>query len=344
MKQNLLIHPLLFVAMLLVVISGCEKDDDNGQENVTILSTIEVTEITVNTATSGGNITDDGGTTVIARGVCWSTNKNPTIDDNKTEDGTGVGSFTSSIKKLEPNTTYYVRAYATNSANTGYGSVISFTTQESGVTDIDGNTYETVTIGDQTWMAENLKVTHYADGTSIPLVTDNTEWANLGNNETDKAYCYYKNNVNGEADIYGVLYTYAAATNGDNSGSNVQGVCPDGWHLPSSEEWTQLTDYLEGENVAGGKLKEIGTIEAGTGLWFDPNSLATNETGFSALPGGARDGNGAFSAVGSNGYWWSATEYSPSNAYFRVMLFDCSYVTWRHYNKGLGLSVRCVRD
>jgi len=132
-KKRIMRLPLLLILLMgffLVFAISCDKEDDNnGQENVPVLSTTEVTEITANTATSGGNITDDGGTTVTARGICWSTNENPTIDDNKTEDGTGAGSFTSSITDLEPNTTYYVRAYATNSVGTGYGSAMSFTTQ-----------------------------------------------------------------------------------------------------------------------------------------------------------------------------------------------------------------------
>ena len=114
--------------------------------------------------------------------------------------------------------------------------------------DYDGNFYQTVQIGNQVWMTENLKVTHYADGTTIPLVTDNTAWGNLDDNNTDKAYCYYNNDANGEGDIYGTLYTWAAAMNGASSSSanpsGVQGVCPTGWHLPSNAEWTELTDYL----------------------------------------------------------------------------------------------------
>ena len=264
------------------------------------LSTNAISNITETRATSGGQVTDDGGATVTARGVCWSISSNPTTTNSHTSDGTGTGTFTSSLTGLTSNTTYYVRAYATNSQGTAYGEQMTFIAGNNGCTDYDGNTYQTITIGSQEWMAENLKVTHYANGTVIPLVTDNTAWANLGNNNTDKAYCYY-NNSDANKDTYGALYTYAAATNGDNDGTT-QGVCPTGWHLPGDAEWTELTDYIGGTSVAGGKMKETGTTH-----WNSPNTGATNESGFTALPGGRRDSsNGAFSNVGYYGYWWSA--------------------------------------
>ncbi len=208
-----------------------------------------------------------------------------------------------------------------------------------GLTDIDGNTYTSVIIGGKEWMAENLKVTHYPNGDPIPLVTDNTAWDNLGNNNTDDAYCYYNNDVNS---IYGALYTYAAAI-GDNWEKDLvenQGVCPDGWHLPSDAEWTELTDYLGGEAVAGGKLKEAGTTH-----WIAPNAGATNESGFTALPGGGRVGNyGTFFGLGYNGYWWSVTQGNNSKAWRRSLYCRNSVVSRYFSNKSPGFSVRCVRD
>ena len=133
-------------------------------------------------------------------------------------------------------------------------------------------------------------------------------------------------------ETYGYLYDWETACD----------VCPDGWHLPTDAEWTELTDYL-GEN-AGGKLKATGTIEAGTGLWYDPNTGATNETGFTALPGGGRYDGGAFSSIGYVGGWWSATESSASIAWGRTMTYDDSNVTWNYFTKELGFSVRCLRD
>ena len=206
------------------------------------------------------------------------------------------------------------------------------------VTDYDGNVYPTVTIDTQVWMAENLKTTHYADGTAIPLVNTTSTWDSL--TSTSKAYCWYNDDIGNKA-TYGALYTWAAAMNGAASAtanpSGVQGVCPTGWHLPSDAEWTQLTDYLGG--VSGGKLKETGTTH-----WTSPNTGATNETGFTALPGGVRDYDGNFFSIGNYGFWWSATEFSIGNAWCRRMLYDYSSVIRGNDNKEVGFSVRCVRD
>ena len=315
------------------------------QARFPVLSTREVTDITENSATSGGNITDDGGVLITAHGVCWSTNENPTIDDNKTEDGTGAGSFTSSVTGLEPNTTYYLRAYATNSAGTSYGSIMSFTTQEgsSGSTFTDprdGKVYQTVVIGNQVWMAENL-----AYLPSVNMVADGSEDA------AGSYYYVYGYDGTNVADAkatdnyatYGVLYNWTAAMDGEASSttnpSGIQGVCPAGWHLPSDAEWTELTDYLGGTSGAGGKLKETGTTH-----WVSPNTGATNETGFTALPGGYRGSRGAFGYIGYDGVWWSATELSAPNAWGRVMFLDYSSVSRFDYLKEVGFSVRCVRD
>jgi len=207
------------------------------------------------------------------------------------------------------------------------------------VTDYDGNTYNTVTIGTQEWMAENLKVTHYPNGDAIPNVTDNTAWKNFEDNNTDDAYSFYNNdNTTG----YGALYTYAAAIGDDWTKDNAdgQGVCPDGWHLPADAEWTTLTDYLGGESVAGGKMKEIGTIH-----WNNPNTGADNSSGFSALPDGYRSSyDGTFSNLGNYGYWWSATESDSSLAYYRYLGNDSAEATNFDNNKSAGFSVRCVRD
>lgn len=195
------------------------------------------------------------------------------------------------------------------------------------VRDYDGNVYGVVTIGTQIWMAENLKTTKYNDGTAIPLVTDNTEWLNL----TAGAYCWYNNNEATYKDTYGALYIWYTVNTGN--------LCPTGWHVPTDTEWTTLTDYLGGTSIAGGKLKETGTTH-----WTTPNTGATNETGFTALPGGNRSGSGTFSNVGIYGYWWSTTEYNASSARTRSLLYSKSSVGGDAYSKKIGFSVRCLRD
>ncbi|MCX6321681.1 MAG: fibrobacter succinogenes major paralogous domain-containing protein [Bacteroidia bacterium] len=290
------------------------------------ITTTNASSITATSAISGGTVSSDGGATVTIRGVCWSTTASPTTSDSKTANGTGTGSFTSSITGLTSGRLYYVRAYATNSAGTAYGSQISFITQlisQGTVSDVDGNTYSTVTIGNQEWMTKNLKTTKYNDNTAILLVTDNYAWSNL----SSQGYCWYDNSVV----TYGALYNWYTVNTGK--------LCPIGWHVPSDDEWTTLTTYLGGESVAGGKLKESGTAH-----WISPNTGATNETGFTALPGGFRNYSGEFSSVGYNGNWWSSTSTSTTIAWPRGMSCNFSNVYSPNFSKRSGFSVRCLRD
>jgi uncharacterized protein (TIGR02145 family) len=200
------------------------------------------------------------------------------------------------------------------------------------VLDIDGNSYKTVKIGNQTWMAENLKTTKFNDGTSIPNVTDATQWSEL----TTAAWCNY-NNSDSLGKIYGKLYNWFAVSPTTNGNKN---VCPTGWHIPSDVEWAVLTDYLGGQTVAGGKMKEVGTTN-----WNSPNADATNDSGFTGLPGGSRNYYGDYDIIGNYaGFWWSSTENATGLAWFRI-LHDSSGVAYRFYrSKKDGLSVRCLRD
>lgn len=209
------------------------------------------------------------------------------------------------------------------------------------VIDYDGNEYNIVQIGNQTWTVENLKVTHYPDGTPIPLVTENTIWGNLEDNNTDDAYCFYNNDPNSE---YGALYTWSAAM-GDNAVSSytnpsgVQGVCPDGWHLPSFTEWIELSAYLGGSTIAGGKMKEIGSAH-----WNSPNTGADNSSGFTALPGGGRKSDdGTFHSLGSYGGWWS-THVDGNSIIYNFLSYKNSEIIFLGCKKSNGYSVRCIKD
>jgi uncharacterized protein (TIGR02145 family) len=198
--------------------------------------------------------------------------------------------------------------------------------------DIDGNVYKTVKIGNQIWMAENLKTTKFNDNSIIPSVTDNTEWAAL----TTPGYCLYDNDEATYKTAYGVLYNWYTVDKTSNGGKN---VCPAGWHVPTDSEWTILSTFLGGESDAGGKLKETGTTH-----WLSPNTGATNETNFTALPGGVRYNNGDFNDITIRGHWWSSTD-SPTNPWIRFTRYDQSNLARNAVSlKSYGFSVRCLRD
>jgi uncharacterized protein (TIGR02145 family) len=308
-------------------------------ENVTFVTiktipTVNTTipsNITDTSAICGGEVLSEGVATVTARGVCWSTHENPTLLDNYTNDGSGPGIFASSLTGLSPGTTYYIRAYATNMEGTAYGLQHNFFTlwDNSTVSDIDGNVYPTVQIGEQVWMTENLKTTQLNNGKHFPLITDNAIWSNL----STSAYCWYDNNEFYKKD-YGALYNYSAVNTGM--------LCPLGWHIPTDEEWTTLVDNIGGSKIAGGKLKEFGASH-----WKSPNIGATNEFGFTALPGGNRGMSGTFYAIGIAGFWWSSTEYKEFNTYYglyRTIENSGRDIIRDFINEETGYSVRCIKD
>jgi len=191
------------------------------------------------------------------------------------------------------------------------------------VTDIDGNVYNTVTIGTQKWMKENLKTTKFNDGAIIPLVTGDT-WGTL----STPAYCYYNNDAAAYAPTYGALYNWFA--------TNAGNLCPTGWDMPTDDDWTVLGNFLNGDSVAGGKMKE-----AGLAHWISPNTGATNSSDFTALPGGYRDVNNAFSSNTSNGRFWSSSEINTDIAWARTLFYDSYDLNKSVRDKNFGLSVRC---
>jgi uncharacterized protein (TIGR02145 family) len=206
------------------------------------------------------------------------------------------------------------------------------------VTDIDGNLYYTVKIGDQWWMLENLRVTHYRNGDPIPNVTDDGTWSGLSTG----AYCEYDNNP-ANVETYGRLYNWYAVDDSRN-------IAPEGWHVATDDEWKQLEMYLgmsqaEADSTGwrgtdeGGKLKEAGTV-----YWSPPNTGATNESGFSALPGGYRNIYGHFFGMGDDALFWCSSEFSSSHAWHRYLDYSHSQVLRGYDPKEGGFSVRCVRD
>lgn len=301
------------------------------------ITTVDAINISTNNAQSGGIITSAGGGSISQRGVCWSTSSFPTIADNFTTDGVGIGSYTSNLTGLIEGATYYVRAYAINSAGIAYGNQIAFTSETdaylnsslnyNSLTDQNGNTYATIQIGTQVWMAENLGATTYANGDPIPNVTNSTQWSGL----TTGAWSYY--NANSIYDNpYGKLYNWYAVTDPRN-------VCPVGWHVPTDAEWSILSAYLGGQGVAGDEMRSVGY-----NYWAFPNTGATNQSGFSGLPGGYRNSLGSFGLLLSRGYWWSATALTPSAALGRDLLGSNPNFFQNTDSKTCGYSVRCLMD
>jgi uncharacterized protein (TIGR02145 family) len=273
----------------------------------------------------------DGGSAIIG----YTVTSNP---DSITVYGT---SSPITVTSLTNGTIYTFTVTATNEIGTGMPSSASNPLTAGTISDIDGNVYQTVKIDTQVWMAENLKTTKYNDGTSIAKITDNAAWAAA----TKGAYSDY-NNIPANSTTYGKLFNWyvvdnnAATKVASNGGKN---VCPTGWHVSSDAEWITLIRYV-GPVEGGGLLKETGTSH-----WNTPNAGVTNETGFTALPGGSRQYNdgynyGTYKGLGMNGFWWSSTEYSPASARYWSMSYLSTNIGRGGLNKKDGLSVRCIMD
>jgi len=351
-------YRLFGIIAILAITFGCDLWDksDTSDEKIPVVTTEAVTDITNTSAVCKGNVISCGGSYWVNRGIIWSniiqepTNK----DEGRWSDaGSHTGIFLTMLDYLTPGTTYYMRTYASNDAGVGYGSIIKFSTSGSAlgeinfnkdlqygtISDINGNSYKTIIIGPQTWMAENLRATRYNDGTDIPKVTDLAKWVNL----TTPGYCWYLNEESGYKNIYGGLYNWHAVNTGK--------LCPAGWHVPADEEWEALVSYLGGEDVAGGKLKESGNSH-----WIPTNAgiTATNASGFTALPGGTHwgvktDPLSYYSQLGYLGEYWSRSECNDPGfgfygAYTRSVSFASESCDRGAYTRPQGLSVRCIRD
>ena len=335
-----------------------------GQGISQVPPTVTTAELDVNglTVVTGGTVVHDGGADVISRGVCWSTSPQPTLSDNHTSDGSGIGTFISSINSgLTAGETYYVRAYATNSAGTSYGNERTFQTfivpagdaqpcaGATTVTDYDGNVYHTVQIGNQCWMKENLRTTHYSNGTSIALGQTTNP---------DTAFYYVPQQYSSQPTKFGYLYNWSAVMNGAMSSyanpSGVQGICPTGWHVPSSAEWNQLIEYLwyqptytcnsDWENIA----KSLASTSGWHNWWWtcvvgnQPEN--NNATGFSAYPAGGMLGGNTLLNFSDCTYFWTSSETNSSFANTSILYFNATYVDQSEYEKLCGLSVRCVHN
>jgi uncharacterized protein (TIGR02145 family) len=313
----------------------CLKDTSLSYFEIPEIVTIPVFDISGTMATTGGKLIDDGGVLEIkTKGVCWSKSPNPDTTSFKTIDSSKFMKFLYTISGLEPNTRYYVRAYAATPAGVGYGNEFSFVTTpdplRGSVTDIEGNIYKTITIGNQVWMGENLRTTHLNNGDSIQIITNYDYWSLAGGssspdlNAGSAAMGWYQNNSKNYT--YGALYNWKVVDS--------EKVCPLGWHVPTLNEWKQLENYLGGAEIAGGKIKSTGTY-----FWSSPNTGATNESGFSALPGGFRQGLNGDNALGYVANFWTSTD-----GYLVNLEYSNSKMTKTRVNNKYGCSVRCIKD
>ena len=342
--------------------------------------TLEASSLTHNTATISAIIVDDGDAAITERGICWSETNNSDSFTNCTNEGTGIGEFSSTISELQSDTRYYARAFAGNSVGRAYGDRISFTTLEevvdpghgtpgNGVTDIDGNFYRTVIIGDQEWMAENLRVTRYRDGSLINTGLSDTDWENTKSG----AYAIYPHTggsiegnvvgINSDEEMvnaYGIIYNWYAV---DNS----RGLCPEGWRVPKDAEWQQLVDHLmdaygfhnnplsDDIDGVGNKLRSRRQINSPLGepwttdthprwAYIHGTHFGTDDFGFSGLPGGVRDSDGSFGGIGYVVYWWSSNILVQEWSILWGLMASHGNLNRGASPLSSGSSVRCIRD
>jgi uncharacterized protein (TIGR02145 family) len=351
----------LFASVILLL--SCKKESSNPTTTTTTTNTTNTTDTTKNTNPNNVSISSFGCSNVLISGTLKkgqaASNVSATITYTggngktyltKSHTSTGVTGLTANLMagtlaNGEGQLVYTISGAPTTAGSAifeielgGKSCSINVKVEDlpmlgkpgSNITDNEGNSYKTVIIGTQTWMAENLKTSKYNDGTSIPNITDDTQWSKL----TTGAWAYYKNDATNNAK-YGKLYNWYALSSTTNDNKN---VCPSGWHVPSYEEWGVLTNYLGGESEAGGKMKEEGTTNWNYGS-------ATNTSLFTGLPGGSRGPNGSFDSFGTNGYWWSST-LSGQDGTLGVFIGLNYSVNSTSYiqNRSYGFSIRCIKN
>jgi uncharacterized protein (TIGR02145 family) len=331
--QVFLLYCILLLSFMII---GCNNSDDEPEikaqlpkVSIGVLESITTSGVSVEVA-----VTDDGGADIKGRGVCFSTSSGSTINDIKTEMGTGTGTFICKVTGLLSNTVYYLKGYATNSKGTGYSTELNFLTSFGTVNDYEGNVYQSVKIGEQVWTRENLKSTKYADGKVIKGVYP------AGGDELN-------------VPVFGRWYDWYAVMHGagssDSNPSMVQGVCPDGYHVPSDSEWLELEVFLgmpQEESITEGYRGNVAGKLKTPMFWMPSPEICDNSTGFTALPAGfgELDGKPNF-----KGYFWCgfyiATESTDTSKVAARMFTGDYNGIWRYSDsKKYGFSVRCVKD
>jgi len=326
----------IFITLLIcLLIASCKKETTKTTKKGVLPSvkTIDATNVFSSQANAGGIITSEGSSVVTEKGVCWSTVPGPTISSSKTINGGGAASFTSLMTNLSPNSTYYFRAYATNNVGTAYGLTYKLSTLQGfflnskGVTDIDGNSYATVKIGStlngyQEWMSEDLRTTKFNDGSPIKNELNDSLWQFSGM----AAYRYYYN----DAAYPSKLYNFYTVSNGN--------VCPSGWHVPNTSEWSVLFSKLGSNTTIHGKfMKTPGTTD-----WVQ--SGGTNSSGFGGKGTGIVKNNGVFEKHKVEGNWWTSNSLNTQSASSYSLYSSSDIVNLVVNSKQAGLSIRCIKD
>ena len=330
-------NPSKFLALsLLLIFIGCGKDDEDdekkngGDLELKCEAAISIEEVTYFSADANLTWDCEEEPEVNRIGVAYAENQAPGEGDSivwsdELEENTVVV-----LGDLMAETTYYVRMVVESEKNRWYSSSESFTTDAAPtyMYDIENNKYPTVFINGQEWMAEGLRTSKYNDGTSILLIENLHNWPQ----ESTGVYANY-NNTPARSVRAGAFYNFQAV----NSGK----LCPQGWRVPTAQDFNNLSDHLGGNAVAGGLLKR-----ANTSMWNPPNRDATNETGFSAVGGGIvyHEIIGNFGSRGVISVLWSSTEHDADRAYYRLLHFNDGHFVSKRGKKTHGMCVRCVRD
>lgn len=315
----------LLLLLSAIAVWSCKKDKSTLPE----VETYTPEFVGSNAITIMCHVTSNGGSDFLECGIYVGDEADPESTGLKLMMGNDTGLWFGRLTGLSPETEYFLKAYALNGIGENLGDEVSITTTAR-VNDYDANIYETVKIGEKLWMAADLNTTHYLNGEAVETTTPGTLDISA---EIEPAYHWVYEGGDVNKDEYGRLYTWYAVDDSRN-------VCPDGWHIPTDAEWTDLETYFGGYLYAGSYLKESGNIH-----WISPYNVdATNISGFTALPGGYRDATGVFELLRNEGYWWTATSSTTDKSWSRKIRASSSEVVRDGINKNWGLSVRCVKD
>jgi len=343
-KYSVILWPWIFL-MLLLALTSCEKEEEEKHPPAN-LDLTGVDFISQHEATFSGDIYGDL-EDVIEAGFCWNTTENPTISHNRIVSDIGEGLFSNRVDELESGEVYYVRAYYTWNDSVYYSGQKSFQPPEN-ITDNQGHVYGVVQVGNQLWMQQNLQTTMFNKGDEIP---DGTGVGNYTYMDQPLFYFNYEDD-DSHVENYGRLYTWYVVT-------DERGVCPPGWRLPDILDWEELIFHLDALAVgydelieddpslspeAGGLLKSTGTLEAGDGLWHEPNEGASNKTALNMHPSGWRDPSGAFDGMGYSASFWAFTENSSDKGIMFYTHFFNSGFYGNAFTKQTGYAVRCMKD